>query len=421
MIQILLIFFTLLVTSLYFFPISVAANVNSKMVIAGLGLIVFIVQLAQKKKHFEKNYILLSLFAFLVTLIGVLSMWYNGTADTAYATYMISMLVWLGGAYFVVELIRCIHGNLSVPLLCNYLISVCVLQCIIALVVDMNPTIKNFVDSIYPDGAYYAEHNRLYGIGASLDVAGTRFSAVIIMISCVCTINIKNLSNKWLAYYGVSFVIIAAIGNMISRTTTVGVLLSLFYILYMLYQSSANIDKTYKYRIIKWLVAIIVFSLPIIIYYYQHNSTIHENIRFAFEGFFSLVETGKWEVHSNNMLENMYFIPDSIKTWIIGDGYFDNPMVTDPYYTGDMRTAFYMGTDVGYLRFILYFGVFGLFAFMFFFCYARFLCTSRHPEFKHMFLLFLLTNFIVWFKVATDIFLVFALFLCLPVTRKSED
>lgn len=421
MIQILLIFFTLIVTSLYFFPVGLAANVNSKMVIAGLGLIVFIVQLAQKKKDIEKNYILLSLSAFLVTLIGVLSMWYNGTADTTYATYIVSMFVWLGGAYFVVELIRCIHGYVSVPLLCNYLISICVLQCIIALAVDMNPAVKNFVDSIYPDGAYYAERNRLYGIGASLDIAGSRFSAVLIMISCVCATNLQNLNNKWLTYYGVSFVIIAAIGNMISRTTTVGVVLSLVYILYFLFKSSDKIDKIYKSRIIKWLVAIIVFSLPIIIYYYQHNSTIHENIRFAFEGFFSLVETGKWEVHSNNMLENMYVFPESIKTWIIGDGYFDNPLVTDPYYTGDMRTEYYMGTDVGYLRFIFYFGLLGLVSFMYFFCYAKKLCVSRHPEFKHMFLLFLLTNFIVWFKVATDIFLVFALFLCLPVTRKSED
>lgn len=421
MIQIFLIFFTLIVTSLYFFPVSVGANVNSKMVIAGLGLIVFIVQLAQKKKSIEKDYVLLSLSAFLVTLIGVVSMWYNGTADTAYATYIVSMFVWLGGAYLVVELIKSIHGHISVLLLCNYLVSVCVLQCVLALAIDMNSTVKSLVDSIYSDGAYYTEHDRLYGFGASLDVAGTRFSAVLIMISCICVVNIRNLSHKWLAYYSVSFVIIATIGNMISRTTTVGVILSLVYFLYVQFLPSDKLDKIYKHGIIKWLSAIIVISLPIIIYYYQHNPTIHENIRFAFEGFFSLIETGKWEVHSNNMLENMYFFPDSIKTWIIGDGYFANPLTTDPYYTGNMMTAFYMGTDVGYLRFILYFGVLGLVAFMSFFFFARNLCTQRHPEFRHMFILLLLTNFIVWFKVATDIFLVFALCLCIPETRKTED
>lgn len=38
-----------------------------------------------------------------------------------------------------------------------------------------------------------------------------------------------------------------------------------------------------------------------------------------------------------------------------------------------------------------------------------------------MFIIFLLINFIVWLKVSTDIFLVFAPFLCLVASVNEED
>lgn len=38
---------------------------------------------------------------------------------------------------------------------------------------------------------------------------------------------------------------------------------------------------------------------------------------------------------------------------MIGDGYFENPR-TDPYYIGYQWKGFYMGTDVGYLRFLFF-------------------------------------------------------------------
>ena len=420
MIRYLSIIFTIVITSLYFFPIDVVTGVNTKMVIAACGLLVFMVKLAQKEIFLEKNYITLSLSALLVSLCGVLSMWYNDTADTAYATYIVSMWVWLGGAYFVVELIKFIHGKDSVWLLCNYLIIVCVFQCVIALAADMNPTVKAFVDSVYSEGSYYAERQRLYGIGAAVDVAGTRFSAVLIMILYLGITYGKKLGTKWLAFYVLSFFIIAVIGNMIARTTTVGIILSLGYFIFGNLRSNEISKIKSKIRIWKWISFMIIIGIPITVYFYQHNPTIHQNIRFAFEGFFSLVEKGKWEVHSNDMLRNMYVFPDNVKTWIIGDGYFGNPKLTDPYYTGPMRTDFYMGTDVGYLRFIFYFGTLGLIAFICFFCYVTRLCLNRFREFKNMFILLLLVNFIIWFKVSTDIFVVFAPFLCLTVA-KDED
>lgn len=39
-------------------------------------------------------------------------------------------------------------------------------------------------------------------------------------------------------------------------------------------------------------------------------------------------------------------------------------------------------------------------------------CIESLPYYKRIFVLLLMANFVIWFKVSTDIFLIFALFLC---------
>ena len=124
---------------------------------------------------------------------------------------------------------------------------------------------------------------------------------------------------------------------------------------------------------------------------------------------------------SNNILKYMYVFPDNFKTWSIGDGYFDNPYYNDVYYFGPKWGGFYMATDVGYLRFIFYFGVIGLALFIAFFCKSTHICIRRFKEYKIFFLMLVAVNFIVWFKVSTDIFLVFALFLCLNADGSQSE
>ena len=80
-----------------------------------------------------------------------------------------------------------------------------------------------------------------------------------------------------------------------------------------------------------------------------------------------------------------------------------------------------MGTDVGYLRFIFYFGTIGLLAFCAFMNYAAKLCARNLPRYKVLFGLLLISNFVIWLKVATDIFLVFALFICVANMYEEDE
>ena len=124
-------------------------------------------------------------------------------------------------------------------------------------------------------------------------------------------------------------------------------------------------------------------------------------------------EKGKWEVSSNDILfDQMIRFPETLETWIIGDGYAANPK-DDPNYIGRIWHGFYMGTDIGYLRFIFYFGLIGALAFIIFICYAAWVCMKRFPNYRIMFFMILLVNLVGWFKVSSDVFLTFAIFLCL--------
>lgn len=423
MIKILSIIFTIVVTSFYFFPFEFTflPGVNTKMAMAGLGLVIFGIQLGKSRNQLiDKDIFVLSIFALIVSLAGLISVVVNGTHDYTYASYVISMWVWLSGAYVTILLMKKVHGNASIILVCNYLIAVCAIQCAIAMMIDNIPIVKTFVDSFLggTEGYMGKHETRLYGIGAALDVAGSRFSLALVLIAFLLMQVDKDIF-KYKVVYIILFFFISIVGNMMSRTTTVGIILSILYWLYMSTVYNRKISYNYGY-IWRWFVGGLIIFLPILIYLYNNDTNFYHNIRFAFEGFFSLAESGTWDVSSNEILKNMYVFPDNLKTWVIGDGYFDNPYYTEMYYTGPRWGGYYMATDVGYLRFIFYFGVVGLVAFVSYFIKVMDVCVRRFPQYRVIFILFILVNFIVWFKVATDIFLVFAIFLCIDKEENEQ-
>ncbi len=413
-----------IMTSFYFFPFefSFLPGVNTKMAMAGIGVVLLIVQLArQGDSIINKDLFQLSVGAGIVSLIGFLAVIWNGTHDYTYASYIVSMWVWMAGAYVVIQAIKAFHGDISVELVCNYLIVVCVAQCVIAFAMTQYPPLKDFVDSFLGSTGFMGKlEDRMYGIGASLDVAGSRFSVILMMIVCLMMKIADTDKKKYIPLYMGAFVVVTVIGSMISRTTSLGAICALIYLFYIsrIYTFQLS-DSTIK--VLGWFIGILFVAIVVMVYGYHTNPAFHDDLRFGFEGFFSLVEQGKWNVHSNDILKSMYIFPDNLKTWIIGDGYFDNPSNTDPYYTGPSWDGYYQDTDVGYLRFIYYFGIVGLVVFCLFMIKAGKTCMDRFASYRSLFFMILLVNFIVWFKVSTDIFVVFAPFLCLAASENEED
>ena len=258
---------------------------------------------------------------------------------------------------------------------------------------------------------------RLYGIGAALDVAGFRFASVLIIISVLCT----RTKEMWLQFlYVLAFFVILIIGSMIGRSTAIGAGVAFVFLVgYSLLNKDqdgrASIGQFWKLFIIAFVV-----GLPFIIYEYNSNPSIRENIRFAFEGFFSMYEKGYWSTNSTDILVNhMIVFPETMKTWIIGDGYCANPYA-DPYYTGRIFHGFYMGTDIGFIRFLFYFGIIGTLAMVLYMCNVSLACARRFPNYRILFVLLLILTMIEWLKVSTDLFLVFAPFLCISSEEQQQ-
>lgn len=412
--------------SCYFFPFEFTflPGVNTKMAMAGVGLVLYVIDLAKgRAPQINKDGFIIAVVGVMVSLCGLLSVIVNNTNDYTYASYFVSMFVWLGGAYIAIKILRWMHGYVSVELVCNYLIGVCVGQCILALMIDSIPAFKAFVDTFvvgfdFVDTARLTKARRMYGIGAGLDVAGTRFATVLVIIAYMLQRLSKSRYQSHMWKYLLAFLIISVVGNMMARTTTVGIVLALAY---WIISSGILHLSLYKdnVRVWKYLLVSLCVAVPFIVYLYSVNDQFHDNLRFAFEGFFSMAEKGQWETNSNNILKNMIVFPDNAQTWLIGDGYIENPTGRDPYYVGPTYGGYYKGTDIGYLRFIFYFGVIGLFTFILYFYKVAQVCRRRFPHYATMFWLILAINMVVWLKVSTDIFLVFAIFLC--VSKEENE
>ncbi len=417
-----------ILTSFYLFPFDFIflSGVNTKLIMAVVSIAIVITNLARSRKGIiDKDILLLCLFAFFVSFFTLFSVFYNNTRDYTYVTYIISMLVWTGGAYTLVTFIKWIHGKITVPILTYYLIAACTMQCLLALAINRFSAVEDFCSSFclgLSDIKRYINDGRLYGVGCVFDPAGLRFAAVLVLMGYFFPRIVEkyNKRNVLIIMYAFAFILISVVGNIISRTTIVGMIIALAYIIiYSLRLHTLRIDIETN-RLWKWMCFLLFVSIVLIIPLYHGDASFREEIRFGFEGFFSLFEKGKWEVHSNNQLLTMYRFPETFKTWIVGDGYFFNTNL-DPYYTGVEYKEYYMAIDVGYLRFIYYSGIIGLGAFILFMCKVAVMCMFRHRECRMLFFLLLILQFVIWFKVASDIFCVFALFLVIEDVSVDEN
>lgn len=70
---------------------------------------------------------------------------------------------------------------------------------------------------------------------------------------------------------------------------------------------------------------------------------------FAFESIINFTQTGKATTRTSEVLFGSMYFPLDLSTFIFGDGYYTS-----------INGGYYMGTDAGYMRNILFFGILGL-------------------------------------------------------------
>lgn len=411
-----------ILTSFFFFPFffTILPSVNTKMFLAALGLIAFVIDRSNNHTQFFENKLFwISIGALGVSFCSFLSMTINNTPDNSYLSYIISMWVWLFAAYFCVFLMRQVHGEISLETIGYYLVAVALLQCTLGLLINYFPLINNAVNSVVTGEKYMIGiEGRLHGIGCALDVGGGRLGAILIILAYLILQSIKH-QKSWWVFTGLlgAFFYILVIGNMIGRTTTVGAAIATAYLIFSLC-SDRKIEATSIRSFLSIAVLVITIGVIICVGLYNISPEMHKLLRFGFEAFFNYFEHGTFETHSTNMLSEGMIFPDNFKTWIIGDGYMASGS-NDPYYIGPADYGFYMNTDAGYSRFIFYFGLIGLSSFILFFIIVCKKCINGLENDQLLFIAILILGLCIWVKVSTDLFLVFAPFLCINLNKES--
>ena len=358
--------------------------------------------------HFSNYTIGATILAVLFSISCYFSAVENYTDDMTYATYFASFFTWLGGAYAVCRLLSLRYGKADLSVIITYLMWVGVAQCVTVLLVDNVPAFKTFVDAFFRVGQDFLERiNRKYGLGASLDPAGVRFTIILILLAHqLSTKVIPSGNTKTILWYVFAFSFITVVGNMVSRTTSVGAVAGLAYVLYYLARIDRGTIKSTQLRTIFLIAVFLLITIPSITYLYNTNENFHSDLRFAFEGFFNWRETGTWRTASTDKLNSVMWIwPEDPKTWAIGSGLFGH---------------FEFSTDIGYCRFVLYCGLLGFSIFSLFFIYNAIQTDRKFHEGWLLSLMLLALPFIIWIKVSTDIFQIYALFMCAEVATEKD-
>ena len=278
----------------------------------------------------------------------------------------------------------------------------CAAQCIIALLIDNIPALYEWLKNTIVDNYEFIERNkRLIGIGAMYDTAGIRFTPVLIGLMYLM---INKRSNKQLFFYMILWTIIVVIGSAMSRTTSIGAIVSLFYLLF----NKISFGQVISYKAMKIFAGAVFFAvvvIVIVVYCYNNVPEFRGYMEFGYQNFFNYSRSGDFRSQSTRNLLNMFILPDNLKTWIIGDALFDVP------------GGFYMSTDIGYLRFIFYCGLIGFSTFISLFVFCTIELSRIWPKLKGLFITLLIWQAIAWIKIPTDIFVIFALLALVPLDK----
>lgn len=190
----------------------------------------------------------------------------------------------------------------------------------------------------------HLSEERMVGIGATFFGSGVINCLVLILISSfiVTENNFKSKIKLLLLYF-----IIATLGILSARTTSIGIILSLILIF-------SNL-KNFKLKI--FFLSFIVLILFVVLNVKSFgDSRIGQLLTFSI-GFLTDFQGSNASNSTSDLLSMYSNLPNNFKTWLIGDALY-----RDGY-------GYYKGTDVGYFRFIFATGLIGLFFYVSFIIY----------------------------------------------------
>lgn len=295
----------------------------------------------------------------VIFIILIFSFIINGHFDISIFAMFVGRLMSVLGAYFIFS----VWKNVCLNSFLKSFIFIVLVNDLFALMLFLLPSLADFFMTLEPTTEFIMETYgglRFVGLGCFRFFEGGIINAIAIISTIYLYISKEYTYKKTLGL----IILFLFLGVFIARTSLIGLLGFLF----VFYPSIRA-----KVKLIRIGVTLIGISVGIFIIL---NIVFADNpaLGWAFEIVYNYLEKGNFETTSTNDLLNSYVFPDSLKSWIIGDG---------KWIDDDGR--YYMHTDVGFCRLLLLFGLSGtLFYFLYIGCIAYSACKKREVGIKFL-------------------------------------
>lgn len=385
----------------FLFPIHVL--ISSRHVVLAISLVFLIYDEIYKKQGIFVFYkkirkpIKLSLWLSLISFFTAII---NGVIDPLYLYALFSTIIYILSAWGILRIIYLYHKKISFELIVFYITCAVLFQCIMSVFMYFSPDIQSMVYSFMQlspleEQAIARTPYRFHGIGANFFTLGVVNSMILVLMSPFLI-----QSDGWRKkFFVTSFFVILIIGLMMSRTTIV----ALPFVFYVLYRKSVNVISQLIGGILS--VSLIGYILYItfkdnIFSFYNENSNL---VEFGFEMFFNFFSGDGFSTGSSDSLSSVFYLPDNLLTFIIGDGRCSDPR--------DPELGYYMNTDLGVCRQIFYFGLVGLYIWILYNLQLYKSTCKKYPEYKIVLLMLLLLCYTLDYKGIVNFTPFFALFL----------
>lgn len=407
--------FGILLVTLYLFHISFKPFPYFFRTRLILTIIAIFFLLRKRKFVINLNVLKVVLWICASLLPIVLTSLINLYFETWFIQNMVLTLIFLLSSYGIVKLMYSWHGDqFSVNDLLKYIIWSVFVHNLIATLGFVIPSFGNLLNNIQNQdensliviNSIVEFQSRFIGLGIGSFFTGGVITSLGLLCTSVLIVSEKNKS-KALRYILI-FMFISLTGMFIARTTLIGLLLSFAFIFspfFKLTFTKLSFIKNIRNRSLLIISFLTMTMIPIL--YIGINQLIESS---AFVHAFELFLSSNGESSSTNEMMKMYIFPKELKTWFIGDGQFMD------------GSGYYMGTDIGYLRLIYYYGILGACLFLGQQLYCIYLVRKLSNDVIISKLFFFLAIFIliINFKGIGDISYFLYLFLWFYILKDSR-
>jgi hypothetical protein len=366
--------YAIAISTLFFFVFGIDFNVlpvNSSKIVVVFTFLLFCIKLICNYNLLKLNKFIFKeiLALFSLILISALFTMLHQVSDYAVTYYYVIMLFEsLMGSFLIYNLLL---KDKKLKVLLDYFIIICLIQSTIIIIMFINPSFRDFVFSITNNNAssIFLRYKGFRGLGLAGSL--TYDLAVFLSISLLFIPFQFSIQSRKQFFYTIAYIVTIIAVIMTGRTGMIGILFSIFLLIY-LFWFRISIFSIFKIFVYIFLLFLLVY--PLLKTKPDIEATFSNSvIPFAFEMFINYQENGSASTHSTDNLNAMYFaVP--FKTFLFGDGYWKD----------ENGIGYYKNTDAGYMRHILYYGLFPSLILYAFYLTGFFTMFKKSAYFKHL-------------------------------------